>query len=63
MLSHKGKYFKSQNEYDEFSIFFSNVILMRYRDKRQFGSNPSLTKLKSVLNYMKRIVYPIKVQF
>lgn len=66
MFAHKANYFKNKHYLDDFGIFAATYVYMRLVNKRQFfdEDNPKKLKpIKSVLNYIKRIIYPIKVQF
>ena len=57
MLSTQSKYFKQYNYYDEFSLFCASRLFIRLRNKEE------LTPIKSILNYIKKIIYPYKVDF
>ena len=68
MLAHKHKYFNEFHYYEEFAIFFATEVLYRlfYNPKlKQIDENgePILTPIKSVLNYMKSILYGRKCLF
>ena len=63
MLSYKQALFTTEKNYDEFSLYAAGRLLNRYRDKKQFQDNPELPKIKSVLNYIKRVVYPLSVTY
>lgn len=58
MLSYKSKYFYSSKEYDDFAVYAATKLFLRYTSK-----NEELNKIKSILNYAKRVIYPYKVQF
>lgn len=49
MLARKMKYFEHSSEYDEFSLYLASRVYLRLINK----SNPPI---KSVLNYIKRII-------
>lgn len=68
MLAHKHKYFNESHYYEEFAIYFATEILHRlfYNPKlEQVDENgdPVLKPIKSVLNYMKSIIYGRKCAF
>lgn len=66
MLACKAKYFAKYEDYDDFALYMSSRVYMRLVDKRQFQSIPSekkLNKIKSVLNFIKHLLYPMKVDF
>ena len=67
MLAYNGKYFDRNSYYEDYAMYVASAIFMRYRDNRQFEYNedgtPKLKKIKSVLNYAKRVSYPLKVKF
>ena len=56
MLARKNSYFSSDTYYDDFSLSSASRLFMRIKDKR-------LTQIKSILNYIKTIIYPYKVDF
>ncbi len=68
MLAHKHKYFNKSYYYEEFALFLATEVMHRlfFNPKLKEISEegePSLTKIKSVLNYMKAIIYGRKVEF
>ena len=67
MLSFKCRMFDRAEYYDDFALFATNEIFLRLRDKRQFEAddegNFSLPRIKSILNYTKKMMYPLKVKF
>lgn len=68
MLAFKGRMFKSGNAYDDFAVYIATRVYSRYVDKNQFvckkgRDKPKLKKIKSVLNYLKKIIYPAKITF
>lgn len=56
ILAVKWRYFNKSQDYEEFSFFSANKIFERYK-------NRNLPKVKSCLNYLKKVLYPYKVQF
>lgn len=68
MLAYKGKFFKTSKQYDDFSIQSATYIFMRLKNKKQYEwdskkENYKLEKVKSVLNYIKKLMYPMRVMF
>ena len=68
MLSHKHKYFHEAHYYEEFSIYFATEVMYRlfYNPKLSQvdeDGKPLLAPIKSVLNYMKAIIYGRKCVF
>ena len=67
MLAHEGRYFNSVSYYDEFSLYAASRLCTRLRNKKQFqltdDGRPKLTPIKSILNYIKTVIYPYKVDF
>lgn len=55
MLAHKRHFFSTSDNYDYFALFCANQMLMRL-------TNPKI-KIKSILNYLKNILYYLKVDF
>ena len=65
-LSIKKKYFKVFSDYDNYALYAATQTYLRLTDKRQFlpESDPRrMNKIKSVLNFIKRIMYPLKVNY
>ena len=68
MLAHKHKYFNKSYYYEEFAIFLATEVMHRLffnpkLKETDENGEPILTKIKSVLNYMKAILYGRKVEF
>lgn len=67
MLAAKACYFKSAKHYDDFAIFMASSAYFRLKNPKQYtydsNGQPKMTKLKSILNYLKVILYPRKVAF
>lgn len=67
MLASKAKYFKTAEQYDEFGIFLASSAYFRLKNPKQNELLPNrtykMTKIKSILNYLKVILYPRKVAF
>ena len=56
MFARKNSYFSHAHYYDDFALSSASRLFMRIRDTR-------LTKIKSILNYIKTVIYPYKVEF
>lgn len=64
MLSNKNKYFRDFADYDDFSLYAAEKIYMRLVDPRQFQEEgKKLAKIKNVLDYIKSVLYGIKVDY
>ena len=68
MLAHKRKYFNRSYYYEEFAMYFATEVMYRLYfnprlKKLDENGEPELSKIKSVLNYMKGIIYGRKVEF
>lgn len=65
-LASKKKFFKTEKDYDNFSLFSATNLYLRLTNKNQFldESDPKwIPKIKSVLNYIKRTIYPSKINY
>jgi hypothetical protein len=68
MLAYKYKYFQKSQQYDEFALQSATYIYMRLKNGKQdewdFSKGTyKLEKIKSILNYIKSVMYPMKVMF
>lgn len=66
MLASKHKYFNQTHYYEDFAIFFATEVLNRLFLNPKLHApegEPSLSPIKSCLNYMKSIIYGRKVLF
>lgn len=68
MLAHKHKYFNKSYYYEEFAIFLATEIMYRLffnpkLNEVDENGEPCLPRVKSVLNYMKAVIYGRKVEF
>lgn len=66
MLAKKYNYFKKLSDYDNFAIYAATHLFMRLIDERQFVKNSgkiSIDPIKSILNYAKTLMYPMKVDY
>jgi hypothetical protein len=57
MIALKRDYFSTRSELDDFSVYAASHYYMRLTDKRQFGESPTLYKVKSVLNYVRKSLF------
>lgn len=63
MLSHKYGYFRKESDYDEYCLLGAQTVYLRLRNPKQFDGSGKLQPVKSVLNYIKNVAYPIAVNF
>lgn len=56
ILALKWRYFRVSSNYEEFAIFAANKVFERYINK-------NLPRIKSSLNYIKKVLYPYKAQY
>lgn len=68
MLAHKKKYFNRSYYYEEFAMYFATEVMYRLffnprLNKRDENGELVLPPIKSVLNYMKSVIYGRKVEF
>ena len=64
MLAKKFNYFNKQSYYDDFGLYAASKLFMRLKHKRQFDDHENkLPQIKSILNYIKTVIYPYKVDF
>ena len=67
MLAHQAGYFRNHHYYDDFAITGATRVFLRLTNPKQNeldeNGNPQMEKIKSVLNYIKSIMYPMKVTF
>ena len=68
MLAHKHKYFKASHYYEDFAIWLAGTLICRlFYSPRLHEINeegePKLKPIKSILNYLKAIIYGRKVAF
>ena len=59
----KERWFRRIEYYDDFAIFGATRVYMRLVNEKQFQENSKLKPIKSILNYLKSIIYPMKVDF
>lgn len=67
MLSHKKCFFKRNRDYEDFCLFATNRMYLRYKNPKQFEidefGNPKLDKIKNVLDYLKGSLSRIKSKY
>lgn len=67
MLAYKAKFFSRYQYYEDFALYVASAVYLRLKNPRQFKYNqngePKLKRVKSILNYIKTILYPKKVDF
>lgn len=60
VLAVKGKMFKTSADYDQYALYGATQLFLRYRKE---NINPDLKPIKSSLNYIKKILYPCRVDY
>ena len=67
MLARRARYFKNPEYLEMFAVELATSGFMRLQNRKQYiydeFGNPKMSKLKSILNYLKVILYPRKVVF
>ena len=67
MLATESAYYSTAEQYDQFGLFCATRLYLRYTNPKQFQMNddgsPKMKRIKSVLNYIKRVIYPYKIDF
>lgn len=67
MLATQGAYYSRAEDYDQFGLYCATKLYLRYTNQKQFEFNddgsPKMKRIKSVLNYIKRVIYPYKIDF
>lgn len=62
ILAVKGRYFTSSRDYDEYALYAATQLYMRYK-KEGTEKGKNLKPIKSCLNYIKKVLYPMKVNY
>lgn len=65
-LASKNNYFKFKEDLIDFSLFGASRVMMRLQSPRQFLPDTDakkINKIKSILNFIKSILYPTKVEY
>lgn len=60
ILAVKGRLFTTGRDYDEYALYGASKLFLRYQKE---AVKPSLTPIKSCLNYIKKVLYPLKVDY
>lgn len=60
VLAVKGKMFQKASDYDSYALYGATQLFVRYRKE---NINPDLKPIKSSLNYIKKILYPCRVDY
>ena len=67
MLAHKQNFFNRSQYYDDFALSTATRTFLRLKSPKQYelkqDGEPKLKKIKSILNYLKNTIYPMKVDF
>lgn len=66
VLAVKGRFFTSASDYDSYSLMAAGDVYKRLNNKKQFlpDDDPrKLPRIKSSLNYIKNVLYPLKVNY
>lgn len=58
MLASKARYFHDYQDYDEFALYAAGKIYMR-----AINEEKTEKPIKSILNYIKAVIYPLKVDY
>lgn len=61
ILSVKGRMFQTASDYDSYALYGATQLFLRYRKEKE--PNNKLKPIKSCLNYIKKILYPLKVNY
>lgn len=67
MLASQASYFSTALEYDHFALYSASRLFQRLYNPKQFEVDdhcqPKMKQIKSILNYIKKVIYPYKVDF
>lgn len=63
MIAVKGRYFQKPEDYEEFALVAAGKYFLRLVDPRQEGDSPELKPITSILNYIKKTLYPSSVDW
>lgn len=67
MLANQSGYYSKAEDYDQFALFSATRLYLRLNNQKQFELNddgtPKMKQIKSILNYIKKVIYPYKVDF
>ena len=62
ILAVKGRFFTSGRDYDEYALYAAAQLFLRYK-KEEAGTSKRIKPIKSCLNYIKKVLYPMKVNY
>lgn len=62
ILAVKGKFFTKGRDYDEYALYAATQLFLRYK-KEENTKNKRIKPIKSCLNYIKKVLYPLKVNY
>ena len=65
-LALKQKIFQKWEDYDSFALFAAGRLYNRAQNPKQFlpeGHPKKMKKIKSILNFVKRVMYPMQVDY
>ena len=63
ILAVKGKFFNSGRDYDDYALYAATQLYFRYQRERDGSGSRKLEPIKSCLNYIKKVLYPLKVNY
>lgn len=63
ILAVKGRLFQVASDYDSYALYGATQLFLRYKKEKNPHNKRALTPIKSSLNYIKRILYPLKVNY
>jgi len=66
MLAVKGCFFDNAKDYEDFSLKVAGKLFLRLTNKKQWevtNKDKILPKIKSILNYTKRIIGPLRIDY
>lgn len=64
MIARKKGFFNTAELLDHFGLFSATRLFLRLRNPKQYATEgKSLKKIKSILNYIKTVSYPYKIDF
>jgi hypothetical protein len=63
LITMKRNYFNTSYEREDFSLFAASWYYMRLTDKRQFESDSTLEKIKSILNYVTKTLFGVRQKY
>lgn len=67
MLAGQNSLFRTAQEYDQFALYSASRVFQRLMNVKQYeyddSNKPKMKQIKSILNYLKKVIYPYKVDF